>query len=322
MTLVCAWVRKVGSTEELVVASDSRLTGGMTWDHGQKIFPLARGDSVLAFAGETFFAYPLILQTLRYIDDYDRAESRAMSLEDMKGHLEKVLTDLIQAIRDWPVGKKGEQDDELYKFTLLLAGYSVASKKWGFWVSRVDKKSRKLRFTKGELAGGHQGALFVGSGAPAAIQTFKADRAATWKAGSRPAPTTWEPLDVLRDMISSNAESSVGGPIQIVKVYKHLNTMPYAVFWPKRSDSDARVTLFGRALLPYERTQRLALDPETHEVFKLWDYLPNPVPQIQAQQKRRGGKELRSNVAALKKAIISNAFERANGRAKGRASRA
>jgi len=43
-------------------------------DHGQKIFPLARGDSVLAFAGETFFAYPLILQTLRYIDDYDRAE--------------------------------------------------------------------------------------------------------------------------------------------------------------------------------------------------------------------------------------------------------
>ena len=277
MTLVCAWVRKFGSTEELVVASDSRLTGGMTWDHGQKIFPLARGDSVLAFAGETFFAYPLILQTLRYIDDYDRAETRAMPLEDMKGHLEKVLTDLIQAIRDWPVGKKGEEDDELYKFTLLLAGYSVASKKWGLWVSSIDEKSRKLRFTKAERVGGHQGAAFVGSGGPSAIKTFKANRATTWKAGNPPPPMIWEPLDVLRDMISSKAERSVGGPIQLVKVYKHLNTMPYAVFWPKKSDGDARVTLFGRALLPYERTQRLAFDPETHKIFKLWDYLAKPI---------------------------------------------
>ncbi len=62
----------------------------MTWDHGQKIFPLPRGDSVLAFAGDTFYAYPLILQTLRYVEDYDRAESRALPLEDMKGHLERV----------------------------------------------------------------------------------------------------------------------------------------------------------------------------------------------------------------------------------------
>ena len=286
MTLVCAWVRYKGASEELVVATDSRLTGGMTWDHGQKVFALPRGDSVLAFAGDTFYAYPLILQTLRYIEDYDRAECRAMPLEDMKGHVERVLTVLLQAVRDLPVGQRDLHPD----FTLLLAGYSVAAKDWAIWVSEVDAASRQLRFTRAPRVGGHRGAVFVGSGAARAIATLKADRGAIWKrSGKRPPPLEWEPVDILRDMIASDTERSVGGPIQLVTVHSHLNVMPYAVFWPSRSER--RITLFGRPLLDYERTQRLTVDVETHEVFKLWEYLDVPAPKKgrRRQRRRRGG---------------------------------
>ena len=44
MTLVAAWVRSVGTTQELVLATDSRLTGGHTWDCCPKILSLPRGD--------------------------------------------------------------------------------------------------------------------------------------------------------------------------------------------------------------------------------------------------------------------------------------
>ena len=34
MTLCAAWIRQVNDTEELVFATDSTLTGGERWDHG------------------------------------------------------------------------------------------------------------------------------------------------------------------------------------------------------------------------------------------------------------------------------------------------
>jgi len=54
VTLTMAWLRDVGNTKELVVASDSRLTGGHQWDTAPKILCSASGDRVIAFAGGTY----------------------------------------------------------------------------------------------------------------------------------------------------------------------------------------------------------------------------------------------------------------------------
>jgi hypothetical protein len=35
LTLVVAWIRRASANEELVVACDSRLTGGLSLDHAQ-----------------------------------------------------------------------------------------------------------------------------------------------------------------------------------------------------------------------------------------------------------------------------------------------
>ncbi len=58
MTLSLAWIRSVGTVEELVFASDSRLRGGQVWDCCPKIMTLPRTDCLISFAGDTSYAYP------------------------------------------------------------------------------------------------------------------------------------------------------------------------------------------------------------------------------------------------------------------------
>src|ERR1700743_3358333 len=91
MTLGMAWVRVVGGVRELVIASDSRLSGGQYWDGNPKIMLLPRSDAVLSFAGQTRDAYPLMLQAYNAIKMYPLAEKRALDLADLKGHLVRVF---------------------------------------------------------------------------------------------------------------------------------------------------------------------------------------------------------------------------------------
>jgi Putative serine esterase (DUF676) len=57
MTITIAWTRTAGATKELLIASDSRLTGVGHVDVCQKIFPLDRGDSFFGFCGHTILAF-------------------------------------------------------------------------------------------------------------------------------------------------------------------------------------------------------------------------------------------------------------------------
>ena len=72
MTLCTAHIRQVNDTEELVFATDSCLTGGEKWKHGIKLFELPRKDCLLCFAGDTFRAYPLVLNMVSsiHLDKY------------------------------------------------------------------------------------------------------------------------------------------------------------------------------------------------------------------------------------------------------------
>jgi hypothetical protein len=74
-----------------------------------------------------------------------------------------------------------------------------------------------------------------------------------------------EPFEVLRDMIRTREYPTLGGAPQVLKIYEHMNSLPYAVFWPDRQSG--HVTLLGRPLLDYEITERLILDPDTLETF-------------------------------------------------------
>ena len=64
MTLCITWIRQDGDENELVMATDSRLSGGDSWDSGVKLFELPRQDCLLSLAGATARAYLLILNTI------------------------------------------------------------------------------------------------------------------------------------------------------------------------------------------------------------------------------------------------------------------
>lgn len=85
MTLGIIWARTVGGIREMVVASDSRLSGGQPWDANPKIMLLPRSDAVLSFGGDTDDAYPLMLQVWNAINMFDPAKNRSMYLADLKG---------------------------------------------------------------------------------------------------------------------------------------------------------------------------------------------------------------------------------------------
>jgi len=69
-----------------------------------------------------------------------------------------------------------------------------------------------------------------------------------------------EPFEVLRDVIRSGRYPSIGGPPQLVKVYEHMNTLPFALYWPNRASG--KVEALGRPLMDYEVSSWPVLDPD------------------------------------------------------------
>lgn len=81
MTISIAWVRKIKGSEELILVSDSRLSGNATyWDQCSKVLTLPRSDSAIGFAGSTDFAYPLMQQLYLSISSYKRSRDRVIEL--------------------------------------------------------------------------------------------------------------------------------------------------------------------------------------------------------------------------------------------------
>jgi 20S proteasome alpha/beta subunit len=127
MTLGMAWVRTRGRTNELVVASDSRLSGGQFWDSNPKIILLPRSDCVMSFAGNTNDAYPLMLQAYNAISMYPRSINRTLDVIHLKGHIIRVLNYSRQFINHLPHGETLPMPPEA---RFMFSGYSWREKKF------------------------------------------------------------------------------------------------------------------------------------------------------------------------------------------------
>ena len=107
MTLVAAWIRQRSERDELIVASDSRSSFGARWDCCPKVFPLAREDSVLAFCGDTAFAYPILLQLNNSVTNYRKSRSREQDITSLRPHLLKVIERMRDEVHNLPKGNSG-----------------------------------------------------------------------------------------------------------------------------------------------------------------------------------------------------------------------
>ncbi|MFN4328765.1 MAG: hypothetical protein ACK4FF_07810 [Limnobacter sp.] len=173
MTLVAAWIRQLPSGDQLVVASDSRLSFGARWDCCPKVFPLARKDSVLAFCGDTAFAYPVLLQLVNAILNYEKALSREMDITDLRPHFIKVINSMCSLVTDLPKGTSGIDPTD---FRLLFAGYSTKLQKFQAWSLHFDKAAKQFNHhplsfhTK--RTKGTKPFLFIGDNIPDALKSL------------------------------------------------------------------------------------------------------------------------------------------------------
>ncbi len=264
MTLSIAWVRKTGPTPELIFASDSRLTGGGNVDHCQKVFSLPREDCCISFAGQTFIAYPFILQLQNTILEYKKLLDRALDVNDLKGIVLALLNRFIRA------HEGTDQDDfegDLKTTSFLFGGWSWKQSRFYIWRLFYDAIQKRY------VATGQWGAM-----EPALIGDYQGHFARRLRyllrhkieeAHNTGAIVTldYEPLMVLADMLT-NAEYTdrkgelkgcIGGGPQVMKVYPFLRTLPYAVEW---NDKGKFVyVLRGRVMQHYERFTVPAINP-------------------------------------------------------------
>src|SRR5262245_7061571 len=145
MTLAVAWLRRVNDTEELLIASDSRLRFGMAWDACPKLLALPRNDCVICFAGDTMHAYPIMLQIQSAIRAHPRLLSRAIDLTDLRGHIIRVINEMRLSMHDPPrrnEGEVGEPPDVAF----ILAGYSWRVRQFRIWLLRFRPQMARFHF--------------------------------------------------------------------------------------------------------------------------------------------------------------------------------
>lgn len=257
-----AWVRDVGGVQELVIATDSRLRSPITWDCCPKILGLARNDSALCFAGATYLAYPMMLQLQNMVRMHPKSLSRAADLYDVKGRFLEVMNAMRSEMSDLPSDPEGAGEHLTF---FILAGYSWRRAEFAIWTLHFDRSIDAFTFRPASPwsgVGGYRLTAIVGDCVPEAKTRLANMLRANGKLTG--GGLDMEPLAVLRDMIREGIDDAIGGPPQVMKVYRHMNVTPFGVFWPDRASD--RVTVLGRPLLDYEEPNGGVLDPDTFAI--------------------------------------------------------
>jgi hypothetical protein len=283
MTVAAAWVRTVGSCEELVFTSDSRLSGGArTFDYCAKILSLPRSDCAIAFAGYTGDAYPLMHQLALAIEAFHPLRSRTMDIRELRTHAIKIFDSMASSIESDFASERTPKD-----VSFLFGGYSWVEKCFYLWTIQyseirrgfvahpartllTNRKAGKVFLGKSTSAE-RSGSRMLGQIAFAGDQGDEAKKRLlsmmTERYQANPSlfdegALDFEPFETVCGMLRDPAKAdSIGGAPQLLKAYQHLNTQPIAVFWP--SAKDGQIYLQGRPLLGYENIDSWTIDPDT-----------------------------------------------------------
>lgn len=243
MTIAFTYIRNHVNPPELIIASDSRLSGGERWDSCRKIYPLRRGDSAIVFTGEIERFFPIISQVMSFCDGHKKNYSRAEPLPDLFNKILLLANYLVKQISDLPKGLKFPTGN----CTILLCGWNWSPKKGdsdcfikemkyhprlGTFVPMRKKFDQKNDYKKHKI-------IVIGDCVPRFWSEYS-QRASLLNV------LDMEPLDIFQKIIDLPDMDTIGGVVQAVKIYKHLNTLPILI-----SKSQCKY-LYGRKLFNWE----------------------------------------------------------------------
>src|SRR5258708_6480134 len=254
MTLCLAWIRKLKSHEELIFATDSRLRSIGDWNCIPKIIVFGRKDCAIWFQGDTAFAYPMMLQLQTAVANFPKAIDRSQDLHKFRGQILDIINDMMVYKSDY----------EAPETSFLFGGYSWEKNEFVLWQIHYEKTTKKFahrtinpwRDATGEIKVFLIGD-YVNEAKQRLVRLLKARK--KLPGGS----LNMEPFEILRDMLREERQL-IGGPPQLLRVYKHMNRTPIAVRWSIKGKNV--VTLLGRPLLNYEKASFPVLDPDTLKI--------------------------------------------------------
>jgi len=218
---------------------------------------LPRTDCLISFAGETDYAYPLMLQMARAIEFYPASFDRRVDITAVKGHTIRLFNQMRGLIHDLP-GKETTPGDPRTGF--LFGGYSWREQQFGIWKLQYQQQIDAYTFHRMKAWRGQREAKMI---AMTGDETLEAHRRLIELLRIRGKLSTggfdMEPFEVLRDMIRAPEYNTIGGAPQVAKVYRYLQTQHFAVHWPT---SEGAPHALGRPALPYERFEAPVIDPD------------------------------------------------------------
>lgn len=248
MTLSLAWIRRRTDSQELVFASDSRLSGGSRWDMCPKIFPFERGDCAVSFCGYTGVAYPLILQLLTCVSSHNQLRSRSICFTDLKGHFIRILNHLISGVHHLPDNTEFDPD-----VTFLLGGYCWRDQRFRLYKISYNKTEKRFYHSPASSWRGmskNKVCMVIDDH----VKDFKNELVSRLRSAGKlntAEPFDFEPLEVLGSFLYQEKFDAIGGAPQILKIYRHMNVVQFGVRW-----IDGKTYDRGRQLLDYEELHR------------------------------------------------------------------
>lgn len=249
MTLSVAWVRTVNRVSELVFASDSRLSGGQRWDGCPKIVALPRSDCMISFAGETDYAYPLMLQMINGINFHPPSRERRTDIATAR----HIALDVFNQMRSAVHGEYADfPRDPGVRF--IFGGFSWADQAFRIWTLHYDEGIDRFTFRPAMPWRGQRGksmkvVAWIGDDDAVRAAKFMLTETLRDREKLSTGGLDMEPFEVLRDIIRSREFRTVGGAPQVAKVYRSLRTQYFGVRWP---DAEGAVHAAGRPQHAYE----------------------------------------------------------------------
>ncbi len=265
MTVAVGWIRKMEKTEELIIASDSRLCGGYRWDSCPKILTLPRNDVAIAFAGETGYAYPLMMQAYFASGETHQARDRAIDLVKFNGFLLSQINTMQSEVYS-----KADNDD-INENEFIVGGYSWMGQEFRLWRYRYNSYQKK--FEKQEFDYSFENRfgkiIFAGDAKKRLVKELICilhNKYGTDYSAYDGKGFDMEPFEALVKLLrNTKPEDTIGGPPQLVKIYRHMNCKPLGVYWPEKISENLlkNRTLLGRKLFDTEQCDFSFIDPDT-----------------------------------------------------------
>lgn len=266
MTVVSAWVRRTQlGAEELVIASDSRLSGYGSLDCSPKIIQLPRSDSLIAYSGDTFFAYPVIHQITEAIRGNRSIHERIKDYGAFRNYVLKIMNEMYSFFHGAPKELKNPDTG------FILAGYSWFKKEFMIDVISFRKGSKRFEhrpvgdfFGRGKVCfTGDMGKEGFRRLRQVLLEKYGSPRAD--ESGDVMGYLNMEPFEVIRDMLREANENtaSIGGAPQVVTVAQHMNSRQTAIYWPSRESG--KIFLGGAPVVDLNYLDNWIMDPDTLE---------------------------------------------------------